>query len=94
MPITSNTVTPATYFPGLSYESFSSLTLWIDATINIRDTRLYQRIDTIDVRLDRLSQIIERFIGELSINRPENSRFPSTLNPPYDPLLQLRNQPP
>ena len=41
MPITSNIVTLATYFLGLSHESSSSLTLWIDTTINTRDARLY-----------------------------------------------------
>ena len=59
-----------------------------------RDARLYQRMDDTNARLDRLSQMMERFMGELSTNRPENSRFLSTLNPPHDPPQHSQYAPP
>ncbi|KAM0801511.1 hypothetical protein BDR22DRAFT_888412 [Usnea florida] len=80
------------YFPGLSRESSSSLTSWMMATMSANDAMLQQRMDTIDAKLDRLTQMMERHFGT---NPPENSQSPSIQSPPpHDPPQQSENQPP
>ena len=92
VPATGNS---STYFPGLSHESSSSLTSWMTATMNARVTGLPQQIHDTNTRLDRLSQTMERFIGNFKTNQPENSHFPSIQNPRHDlpqPHLQSNQQ--
>ena len=58
------------------------------ATMSARDTRLHQRMDATDARLDQLSQMMEQFFGNFSTNQPENTHFLGIQNPPLQPPPQ------
>ena len=97
--LVSHTATLSTYFPGLSHETSGSLTSWMEATMNARDTRLEQRISAqISAQIATANKPIMDLLAAISARlSPEQQQITAPLDPQLvitPPLQPPQIQPP